>query len=140
MARPIYETKEHKKKQMLVADVIERRWNVSCKDLSYRDVVDYAMCRDDVICGWIEVKCRNLCFTTQLEYMISLHKIKEGRSLAKETNLPFFLVVAFQDGIYYYKDEGEEHSLRWGGRFLRQRDKEDLEPCYYIDINLFKKL
>ena len=50
------------------------------------------------------------------------------------------LVVEFQDGIYYYKDEGEEHSLRWGGRFLRQRDKEDLEPCYYIDINLFKKL
>jgi len=140
MSRPTYETKEHKAKQKKVADVIERSWKVSCKDMSYRDVIDYAMCREDNIVGWVEIKCRNIYYTTQLEYMISLHKIKEGRAFAKETGLPFFLVVGFQDGIYYYKDEGEEHSLRWGGRFLTQRDKEDLEPCYYIDINLFKKI
>ena len=140
MARPIYENSKNRKMQRQVADVIEKRWNVSCKDLSYRDVVDYAMCRKDDIVGWVEIKCRNIYYTTQLEYMISLHKIKEGRSIAKETNLPFFLVVAFQDGVYYYKDEGEEHSLRWGGRFLTKRDAEDQEPCYYIDINYFKKI
>ena len=56
MSRPTYETKEHKIKQRQVADVIEKSWKVVCKDMSYRDVIDYAMCREDNIVGWIEVK------------------------------------------------------------------------------------
>ena len=33
MARPIYENSKNRKMQRQVADVIEKRWNVSCKDL-----------------------------------------------------------------------------------------------------------
>ena len=34
----------------------------------------------------------------------------------------------------------QNHILKWGGRIVTQRDDQDQEPCYYIDINLFKKL
>ena len=42
--------------------------------------------------------------------------------------------------IYYYKDRREKHELLWAGRIATQRDAQDQEPCYFIDIGLFKRL
>ena len=140
MARQMYETAAHLKAERDVANILEKVWGCELKKLSYKLTVDFAIVRKSVIYGWIEVKCRNITYNRNKEYMISMDKINKARQLSKNTNLSFILVVRFTDGIYYYKDQGEQHDLRWGGRFVTQRDEQDLEPCYYIDINLFKKI
>ena len=141
MSRPIYETKEHLKNQEQVKDYIEQAWGgCTLKKLPHKDVLDYAVCQDGNIKAWVEIKCRKQEFTTSLNLMIGMFKIHKGRELSKETGLPFFLVVRFNSDIYYYKDRGEKHSLMWAGRIKTQRDDQDQEPCYFIDIGLFKKL
>ena len=136
----MYENKAHLKAERDVADVLEKAWKCELKKLSYKLTVDFAIVRDSVIYGWIEVKCRNISYKRNNEYMISMHKINKARQLSKDTGLSFILVEKFTAGIYYYKDRGEQHLLKWGGRFLTQRDEQDLEPCYYIDTKLFKSL
>ncbi len=140
MARKMYENKAHLKAERDVADILEKAWSCELKKLSYKLTVDFAITRNSIIYGWIEIKCRNISYNHSKEYMISMHKINKARQLAKDTGLSFILVVRFTDGIYYYKDKGEQHTLKWGGRFITQRDEQDLEPCYYIDTKLFKKL
>ncbi len=140
MARPMYENKAHLKAERDVADALEKRWDCTLKKLSYKLTVDFAVVKQSIIYGWIEVKCRNISYNHSKQYMISMHKINKARDLAKKTGLFFILVVRFNDGIYYYKDKGEQHSLKWGGRWFTQRDEQDLEPCYYIKTSLFKKL
>ena len=140
MARKMYETAEHLAKERSVADELEFSWKCRCKKLSYKNIVDFAICRDNIIHGWVEIKNRSIAHNHSDLYMISMHKINAARQLARETNLPFALVINFTNGIYFYKDRGEEHLLKWGGRYITQRDDQDLEPCYYININLFKRL
>ena len=140
MARKMYETEAHLLAERKVADELEFDWKCVCQKLSYKLMVDFAICRDKHIKGWVEVKTRKISSTQLPQYMISMHKMNYAFNLSKDTGLPFFLVVQFTDGIYYYKYNGEKHSLKWGGRFKTQRDDQDLEPCYYIDMKLFTKL
>ena len=140
MARKMYETGEHLRRERLIADELEFDWKSILKKVSYKLTVDFAICRDDIIKGWVEIKTRSITHNHSDLYMISMHKINSARQLARETELPFFLVVKFTDGIYYYKDRGEKHILKWGGRYVTQRDDQDLEPCYYINMKLFKRL
>tara|TARA_Y100001938_G_C7894610_1_gene331499 strand:+ start:99 stop:530 length:432 start_codon:yes stop_codon:yes gene_type:complete len=140
MARPMYENKKHLQNERRIADELEFDWKCVLKKVSYKLSVDFAMCVNNEIKGWVEIKKRTINYNHSHLYMISMHKIKSARELSKETKLPFFLVVEFKDGIYYYLDKGEKHFLKWGGRIVTQRDSQDQEPCYYIDINLFKKL
>ena len=140
MSRPKYETKEHLKKEYEVRDILQERWGCKLEKLPYKDILDYAICKDDEIKGWVEIKCRKQEATLSLNLMISMHKINKGRALSDATGLPFFLVIKFNKEIYYYKDEREKHNLRWAGRIKTQRDDDDREPCYFIDIGLFKRL
>ena len=140
MARKFYETKEHLSNERAVADILEKSWKCLLKKVSYKLYIDFALCSNNIIKGWVEIKSRTISHNHLSEYMISMHKINCARQLSRETNFPFFLVVKFTDGIYYYRDNGEKHDLRWGGRFATQRDEQDLEPCYYIKMSLFKKI
>ena len=140
MARKMYENAAHLKAERDVADVLEQAWKCELKKLSYKLTVDFAIVRESIIYGWIEVKCRNISYNHSKKYMISMHKINQARELSDKTGLPFMLVVKFTDGIYFYKDKREKHELKWGGRFATQRDEQDLEPCYYIDTKLFREL
>ena len=130
MARKTYETEAHRIAEQKVADKLDLLWGCKCRKLAYKHIVDFAICRGDDIKGWVEVKTRKISSTYLPQYMISMHKM----------NYAFNLVDQFTDGLYYYKYNGEHHDLRWGGRFKTQRDDQDLEPCYYIDMKLFTKL
>jgi hypothetical protein len=74
--------------------------------------------------------------------MISLDKYLSGMHLHKLTGLPFNLVVKFTDNLYHC----EIHLLSYaqitismGGRTDRS-DEQDIEPCVFFDIDLFKKV
>ena len=141
MARKMYETEEHLKNERIVADKIERVWRCKLKKLSYKLMVDFAICKDDIIKGWVEVKCRKISYLTSPDYMISMHKINFARQLSRETELPFFLVVEFNDCLCYWEDKGERLALRWGGINKQYiRDDQDREPCYYISTGSFTRI
>ena len=141
MKRKMYETEEHLKNERAVANIIERSWKCKLKKLSYKLMVDFAICQNDVIKGWVEVKCRKISYSTSPDYMISMHKINFARQLSRETGLPFFLVVQFNDWLCYWKDEGEKLPLMWGGVSKKyMRDDQDREPCYYIPIGYFSRI
>ena len=95
MARKMYETGEHLRRERLVADELEFDWKSVLKKVSYKLTVDFAICRDGIIKGWVEVKTRKISSTHLPEYMISMHKMIYAFRLSKDTNLPFFLVVKF---------------------------------------------
>ena len=136
----MYETEQHLTNERAVADELEFDWKCRLKKVSYKLSIDFAICKDNFIKGWVEIKNRTISHNHSDLYMISMHKINAARQLSRETNLPFYLVIKFTDGIYYYRDKNERHLLKWGGRYATQRDEQDLEPCYYINMNLFKKL
>ena len=141
MARKMYETKEHLKNEKIVADRLEKVWKCKLKKLSYKLMVDFAICKDDGIKGWVEVKCRKISYSVSPDYMISMHKINFARQQSRETGLPFFLVVQFTDCLCYWKDTGEKLPLRWGGVTKKYiRDEQDREPCYYIPIHFFNRI
>ena len=140
MSRPMYETNAHLKKEYEVRDIIQEKWNCKLNKLPHKDILDYAVSREGIIQAWIEIKCRKQEATTSLSLMISMHKINKGRALSDATGKPFFLFVKFNKDIYYYEDKREEHALRWAGRIKTQRDDQDQEPCYFINIELFKRL
>ena len=141
MSRKFYETKENLDNERRVADILESKWNCKLKKVSYKLMVDFAICVDELIKGWVEIKCRKISYHYKPLYMISMHKINFARQQARETNTPFVLVVEFTNGIYYWVDKGEKLILKWGGINKKYvRDEQDREPCYYIDLELFKKL
>ena len=62
MSRQKYETSDHLRNEVDVKQTIEYIWRCDCKKLPTKDVLDYAMCRNDRIEGWLEIKCRNIAF------------------------------------------------------------------------------
>ena len=141
MPRKIYETEQDRKNEKKVADYLQKIWKCKCKKLSYKDIVDYAVTRDNLILSWVEIKCRKISYNYKPFYMISMNKINNGRVLAAQKEKPFLLVVKFTDGLYVYKDKGETHILKWGGINKKYiRDEQDREPCYLIDTDLFQKI
>ena len=140
MARKFYETKEHLSNERAVADILEKSWKCLLKKVSYKLSIDFAVCRDNIIKGWVEIKTRSITHNHSDLYMISMHKINFARQLSRETGLPFFLVVQFNDWLCYWKDEGEKLPLMWGGVSKKNmRDDQDREPCYYIPIGSFNR-
>ena len=103
--------------------------------------VDFAILNDrKEIISWAEVKRREHKIGTYSTYMISLDKYLSGMHLHKLTGLPFNLVVKFTDNLYHC----EIHLLSYaqitismGGRTDRS-DEQDIEPCVFFDIDLFK--
>ena len=147
MGRKYYETEEDLKRERNVADFIESKWDCKCMKLSFKDKLDFAIVRQGKIKAWIEIKCRNI--KKQLEgdlgypyekYMISMSKINAGIRLSKETDKPFYLIVKFDNGIFYYEPKKEDLDLEWGGRIQTQRDEGDLEPVYKICNRNFKEI
>ena len=108
MGRKFYETQENLDNERRVADMLESKWNCKLKKVSYKLMVDFAVCRNDEIKAWIEIKCRKISFGFKPQYMISMHKINFARQQAKQTGLPFTLVVEFRDGVYYWVDKGQQ--------------------------------
>ena len=103
MARKMYETQATLDAEREVANYLEKTWNTKFRKLSYKEIVDFAVCTkgSDEIKAWVEVKTRTIASTTLPYYMISMHKINHGINLYKTTGLPFFLVIKFTDCLLY---------------------------------------
>ena len=141
--RPIYETKEDLKKEIVIQSVLEDKWHCKLKKMPIAYHIDWIALRNNEPLAFVEIKHREkLEFGRFPTYMISLNKWLKAKELSKEVNVPFILVVKFMDGIYYGKYTNDmilDIKYGFNGRYDRG-DTQDVEPMVYIPLSIFKNL
>lgn len=138
MSRPLYETDNDRRKERLAMDRLLMGSNKVFRKLPIRYGVDFAIISDGKIVSWAEVKCRNNSSALYQTLMISAAKIWTGVTLSAQTGKPFFIVAEWTDGIGYLKiPDVSLFDLGFGGRTDRN-DAQDMEPVYFIPVELFK--
>jgi hypothetical protein len=139
--RQTYETELSLQCENSVAKRIAADWECSPKKLTHPYRIDFALEKDGLIKGWLEVKCRDFPSTRYSTLMISVLKWETGILHAQATGLPFIIAIRFTDCIKYYRYSSKhELSVTWGGRTRTSRDRSDLEPVVHIPMELFKTL
>ena len=136
--RPIYETKQDKHNEAVVAKYITEKYGgtyVPSEGLAPFDGTLLSHGRPRAL---VEIKVRTNTSSTYATYMISAVKVDAVITTAKEQGLIPFLVVKFTDGIFITKLV-EDFKRDLGGRYDRG-DTRDIEECMYIPMSKFKKL
>ena len=149
--REQYETKEHRSDEQRILKQFRKqsglhKWRGMKLPKFYQ--IDYALLDTDPrdkpageakIRAFVEIKRRGMKFGKYATFMLSYHKWLHGRRLAIEANVPFLLVVEFEDGIRACRAERDFIlALAWGGRTDRE-DEQDSEPCVFIPMSHFLK-
>ena len=135
--RRLYETPEHLKEEGRVIEALCARWECEWWKLPLTYRLDYALTSsDDEIKAWLEVKCRSKKYP---EMHLSLHKVMAGLELSRVTGLPFLLVYAFGDEIYWKIIGPENLKIVMWGRTDRG-DWQDTEPTVVFPLESFKAL
>jgi len=141
--RPIYENEESLKSEAGTAFEIEKAWKVKLVKMPMKNKIDFLMKRaaDLEPKAFIEAKNRACKKHQYKTYMISLDKWVAGLSMESSTNLPFILVVNWNDEIGYLKCKEVIGAItvNMGGRTDRG-DAQDIEPVVHIPIYLFETL
>lgn len=137
-ARPLYETTESLSEERLVAERIGEAWSCNPVKLARAYQLDFALCRDDAVQAWAEVKVRTKRYPT---YMLSLHKWLAAVELHERTGLPALLVVQWPDLLAYCALSGLRRplSVTMGGRRDRG-DWQDMEPVVHIPLEFFNRV
>lgn len=139
MSRPIYETTQTLETEERLIKLIAEASKSKPIKLGMKYKVDYAMTRNGVIEGWVELKKRSFNSDKYDEYMVSLDKYMTAKRLSEDTGKPCTLVVEFNDKIFIADLSKVQFRLGMGGRKDRG-DSEDYEPCCWIPISEFKCL
>lgn len=140
--RPQYESQCDINNEVAVKKIIEQKFICNLKKLPTSYIVDYTITMStDTIVGWAEIKCRKNTASKYPTYMISLKKMSEGIRLSELTETPFHIFVQFTDKLMRYTvSTADPIKYRVGGRSVQTRDSQDIEPCAYIPMNLFKEV
>lgn len=138
MARPLYESANDRRRERAAMERLFEGTGRTVRKLPIRYGIDFAVIRDGQIVSWAEVKCRYNSSALYPTLMISAAKIWTGINLSKDTLKPFFIVAEWTDGIGFLKvTDVSVFELGFGGRTDRD-DEQDVEPVYFIPIDMFK--
>ena len=88
--------------------------------MQYKHYIDRGILYKDYLVAWLEIKRRNIVFTTAQYLNISMHKIKAGIECSMITDKPFFLVVeSMKDNdikiANIEHDALKKYNIYWGG-------------------------
>lgn len=134
--RPMYETSETLAAERLVVESLQVAWECTLKKFPIAYQLDYMAFQDSDAKAVIEIKCRKAKYD---EMFLSLHKWLAGREMSIATGLPFVLVYAFGQEIFWKPVQNEKIGIKWGGRTDRN-DWQDSEPMATFKLSTFKKL
>jgi len=142
--RPIYENEASLKDEAGTAFEIEKAWKVDLVKMPMKNKIDFLMKnKKGESRAFVEVKNRACKRHKYPTYMISLDKWVSGLNMGFYTNIPFILVVNWDDEIGFLdcrkvvKEKLAEVNM--GGRADRG-DAQDIEPVVHIPIYLFETL
>jgi len=134
--RPMYETEQDRGAEERVVQLLCDRWECRWWKLPIAYRLDYSLSRGDEVEAWVEIKCRNKSYP---EMNLSLHKWMAGKELNRATGLPFILVYAFGDEVYWRAVENDNPKVIMWGRTDRN-DWQDIEPTVVFPLDGFKHL
>lgn len=137
----LYESENDKENEAEIIQMICNKWGVACRKLPIRYIVDYALFRDKQLSAFAEVKRRKNDSTKYPTLIISLFKLINASMLFRRADVPFLLVVGWNDRIGWWMmpNDFQFDSVEWGGRNDRG-DSQDMEPVVHIPIRKFKTL
>lgn len=132
----IYENEQTLANERSVITGVADKWGVSVVKLPRRYSADFALLRGKEIMAWAELKSRANPIHTFSTYQVSLHKYMALVSISRDTGIPSFLIVDWQDCIGYIQVP-TPIGIVFGGT-TKRGDWEDKEPMIEIPISDFK--
>ena len=139
----MHETQQHRNQELRVADVIARKWQCLPVKLPIRDILDFALVRQNILMAFCEVKTTDKTYSDLVRlngYLINLDKWMTAQNMCNASGVPFVLIVETSDKklVYAaYKDDFSVVCSYYSGRTDRTEDK-DIKPCVKLDFNKFK--
>jgi hypothetical protein len=137
--RQFNESEEDLDRERNAAGIVEKEWGIDIQKLSpFLYQVDWAFFKDKHLVGFAEYKWRSCVYDP---FIISYAKWFRGMELAEVADVPFYFIVEWPNGIWYYRNKrSDAHTLpiKLGGNSRGQNG--DLEPCIQISMNKFKQL
>jgi hypothetical protein len=137
--RPIYENSNDLSNELRISQYLENCWKAKFVKMPISYHIDWAIVRDNEIKAFAEYKRRHNLKDRYETLMLSLNKWRNGRSLGADLGVPFFIIVEWDDGLYYYNTNIETPIYGFGGRLDRE-DLQDQEPVVFINTKLFCKV
>lgn len=136
MTRPLYETEADLANEVDAQSVIESLWSCDIKKLPMRYLVDWAIFQEGKLRAYAEFKRRKHAMAKFDTLILSHHKWVAGKTLASEANVPFVVIVQFNDKLAFCETK-HAAPISWSGRTDRG-DQQDLEPVVHIPVSSFK--
>lgn len=140
MTRPQYETASslQVERESLAKFLLDSPYKaVKLPKRYYLDWV--VMARDRSVNAWIECKRRYNMRSKYPTFMMSMKKWQEGSDLSRLGGKPFYVVVEWDDGLFYVRQDEVLDAVTYGiGGRTDRNDPEDIEPCVYIPVHLFQ--
>ena len=131
----MYETAENLSAEEAVLIKLKKKWRCEGYKLPLAYQVDYVLVTDRIK-AFVEIKCRGQKYD---EMYLSLHKWMKGKELSLITGVPFILVYAFQDEVWWKPVQHDLPVFTVGGRTDR-KDWQDIEPMAVFKLKEFKRL
>ena len=137
MRTPSLETREDQKREERVAGFLEGAWNVTCHKLPTSYSLDYWI-ESKEKCYWCELKCRTFTSDKYDTFILSVNKLRKGASYTRSTGIPFIVVYAMTDGLFYHEwDDKHEYDIRMNISPEAKYD-DDNEPYAHIPRDMIK--
>lgn len=91
------------------------------------------------LAAWVQYKRRHHARGLYPSFMMSKRKWEEGGKLALQSGKPFMIVVEWDDGVFYVRQDEIAGAVSFGDGGRRDRgDPKDIEPCVFIPVSLFR--
>lgn len=143
--RPLYESPDDLEREVELASMVAPIWKCEFRKMPIQYKIDFALERNGLIRAFCEIKIRNYSMA-QIDsmggYKLSLAKFLSGESLAKQTGLPFVLLIGTTDGIWHRTRKTIDPlpmAISMWGRGDRN-DPQDYEPCIVIPTKEFVRV
>lgn len=142
--RPMYEEQSDLRRERIVADEVERHYNVRADKLPISYSLDFMLSRDGVGMAMLEVKCRpDIVSTTYPAIMLSLLKWRSIMSYHWQ-GLAVAVAFGFPDGVFVYWIERDTNlrdlRVNFSGRTVQTRDDADKEPVVFLPVSKMEKI
>ena len=144
MARERYETTQDLENERRAFEYLERKFGLSIRKLTDNERLDGEVKKDGRVVAWMEFKRRTeplSHFEGYGDIYVAKQKYDAGVKLARDTGAEFWFVVRTADCLVRYTwREGDDFTVRYGGRTVQTRDKLDVEDMVHIPISRYEKL
>lgn len=135
--RPTYENEQSLAVEEKTMAAAAKVWGVDYQKLPKQYRIDWALSRKKIVC-WCECKRRWNNKDAYPTLILSLSKVMHGVEMYKATEIPFVVIVEWNDGIYWNKID-KVGEIGFGGRKDRG-DWQDIEPVVHIPVTDFRQL